>query len=204
MCFSGSDLPLGANNTPLLGPGTPSRDVPASVGAQTTVLDGAAVPPAQSSLISSMIALAQANKVGLVVKGIVSGEQRGFVYRSASSQFQPDRASQPTLTPAALLALAHAGGELTYTVVPKITESRIGIDRDEDGILDRDQADLACYANCDQSHTPPILNVSDFACFLNRFAAGDPYANCDGSTAPPVLNVADFSCFLNRFAAGCP
>ena len=29
------------------------------------------------------------------------------------------------------------------------------------------------------------------------------YANCDGSTTAPVLNVLDFSCFLNRFAAGC-
>jgi hypothetical protein len=61
----------------------------------------------------------------------------------------------------------------------------------------------ACYANCDASTTPPILNINDFICFLNRFAAGDPYANCDGSTTPPVLNVLDFTCFLNRFAAGC-
>ncbi len=60
-----------------------------------------------------------------------------------------------------------------------------------------------CYANCDQSTTPPVLNVLDFSCFLNRFAGGDSYANCDGSTTPPVLNVLDFSCFLNRFAAGC-
>ena len=60
-----------------------------------------------------------------------------------------------------------------------------------------------CYANCDGSTTPPALNVLDFGCFLNRFAAGDTYANCDGSTTPPVLNVLDFGCFLNRFAAGC-
>ena len=39
---------------------------------------------------------------------------------------------------------------------------------------------------------------------LNRFFAADPYANCDGSTTAPVLNVADFTCFLNQFAAGCP
>ena len=62
----------------------------------------------------------------------------------------------------------------------------------------------SCYANCDGSTTPPILNVLDFGCFLNKFAAGDMYANCDGSTTPPVLNVLDFGCFLNRFAAGCP
>jgi trimeric autotransporter adhesin len=61
-----------------------------------------------------------------------------------------------------------------------------------------------CYANCDNSTTAPILNVGDFTCFLQRFAAADPYANCDGSTATPVLNVGDFTCFLQRFAAGCP
>ena len=62
----------------------------------------------------------------------------------------------------------------------------------------------SCYANCDGTACPPILNVNDFACFLNKFAAGDPYANCDASTAPPALNVLDFACFLNKFAAGCP
>jgi hypothetical protein len=61
-----------------------------------------------------------------------------------------------------------------------------------------------CYANCDNSTAPPILNVGDFTCFLQRFAAGDSYANCDNSTIPPVLNVGDFTCFLQRFAAGCP
>jgi hypothetical protein len=61
----------------------------------------------------------------------------------------------------------------------------------------------ACYANCDLSTTQPCLNVLDFGCFLNKFAAGDTYANCDTSTTPPVLNVLDFGCFLNKFAAGC-
>jgi V8-like Glu-specific endopeptidase len=63
---------------------------------------------------------------------------------------------------------------------------------------------VTCYANCDNSTVPPILNVLDFNCFLNAFAAGASYANCDNSTIPPVLNVLDFNCFLNRFAAGCP
>ena len=63
---------------------------------------------------------------------------------------------------------------------------------------------VLCYANCDGSTTAPVLNIADFTCFLNRFAAGDPWANCNHSTTPPVLNVADFTCFLNAFAAGCP
>jgi hypothetical protein len=49
-----------------------------------------------------------------------------------------------------------------------------------------------CYPNCDQSTAPPTLNVLDFVCFLNMFAAGEGYANCDQSTTPPVLNVLDF------------
>jgi hypothetical protein len=58
-----------------------------------------------------------------------------------------------------------------------------------------------CYANCDGSGTAPALNVGDFTCFLQKFAAGDVYANCDNDA---FLNVADFTCFLQRFAAGCP
>ena len=61
-----------------------------------------------------------------------------------------------------------------------------------------------CYPNCDHAvGVQPCLNVLDFGCFLNRFAAGSPYCNCDGSTTPPILNVLDFMCFANRFVAGC-
>jgi hypothetical protein len=63
---------------------------------------------------------------------------------------------------------------------------------------------VPCYANCDGSTATPVLNIIDFTCFLQKFAAGDPYANCDQSTVPPVLNVVDFTCFLQKYAAGCP
>jgi serine protease AprX len=74
-------------------------------------------------------------------------------------------------------------------------------------------ASRPCYANCDGSTTPPILNVEDFTCFVAEFAAAqalphaqqlDHYANCDGSTTAPVLNVEDFLCFVAEFAQGCP
>jgi spore coat protein A, manganese oxidase len=65
------------------------------------------------------------------------------------------------------------------------------------------QFEATCYANCDTSTQAPVLNVGDFTCFLQQFAAGNPYANCDSSTQTPVLNVGDFTCFLQRFAAGC-
>jgi hypothetical protein len=62
---------------------------------------------------------------------------------------------------------------------------------------------VPCYPNCDGSTVEPILNVADFVCFVNRYAAGDPAANCDASTIPPVLNVNDFICFTGRMAVGC-
>jgi hypothetical protein len=62
------------------------------------------------------------------------------------------------------------------------------------------QAGGTCYANCDGSTTPPVLNVNDFVCFQTSFAAAEPYADCDHSTS---LNVNDFVCFQTSFAAGC-
>jgi probable HAF family extracellular repeat protein len=63
---------------------------------------------------------------------------------------------------------------------------------------------VVCYPNCDMSTAAPTLNVQDFTCFLQRYAAGESYANCDNSTQAPTLNVQDFTCFLQRYAAGCP
>jgi hypothetical protein len=63
--------------------------------------------------------------------------------------------------------------------------------------------DGTCYANCDGSTATPILNVNDFICFQERYAAGDSYANCDNSTTAPVLNINDFVCFMQKYGAGC-
>jgi hypothetical protein len=81
------------------------------------------------------------------------------------------------------------------------------VDGDQNGsaVVDRGPLEFrACVANCDCSTDSPVLNVADFTCYLQRYAAGEAWANCDGSTTPPVLNVADFTCFLQRYAAGCP
>jgi hypothetical protein len=61
-----------------------------------------------------------------------------------------------------------------------------------------------CYANCDGSTVLPVLNVNDFVCFQQLFAAARIEANCDNSTVAPILNVNDYVCFQQRFAQGCP
>jgi agmatine deiminase len=103
-------------------------------------------------------------------------------------------------------------GSFNWTVPPIDTmRARVKVvARDGPGNTGFDASDASftigspCYANCDASTAPPVLNVLDFSCFLNAFAGGDLYANCDNSTVAPVLNILDFSCFLNRFSAGCP
>jgi hypothetical protein len=55
-----------------------------------------------------------------------------------------------------------------------------------------------CYADCNGDNA---LNVNDFVCFQNAFAAQLPYADCNHDNA---LNVNDFICFQGQFAAGCP
>jgi YVTN family beta-propeller protein len=74
----------------------------------------------------------------LVVKGIINGQQRGFFYDNSSRMFLPDRAGAPTMTAQQLLDAAGAGTELTFKGVPVGAGRRLGIDRNEDGVLDGD------------------------------------------------------------------
>ena len=105
-------------------------------------------------------------------------------------------ATQPT-SPTTQILITPCPGTTNYRVRCRIANDCGDVDSTEVYYS-------VCYANCDCSMLAPILNVNDFACFLNAFAAGNPLANCDGSTLPPVLNVNDFQCFLNAYAAGCP
>jgi agmatine/peptidylarginine deiminase len=111
-------------------------------------------------------------------------------------------------------------GQFNWTV-PNLETVRARIrvvahDADSNTGFDQSEANFtigsACWANCDESTVAPVLNVDDFICFVNEFAAASAlaheeqvghYANCDGSTVAPVLNVDDFICFISAFSAGC-
>ncbi len=91
--------------------------------------------------ITLLIARDTAGECELVVKGTIAGLQRG-AWRIASGAFQTDRAAELPLSDAAVRALAAVPGqELTYTCVPPGSGERIGVDRDGDGALDRDEID---------------------------------------------------------------
>ncbi|MCK8500520.1 YncE family protein [Myxococcus fulvus] len=138
LAFSGSDLPKGSTTTVAEPPGPDSKDTHAAVGRQVT-LTTASPTPAQTSTLASFQALADSGKVGLVAKGNQGGIARGATY-VGGGLFQADRAAE-TVTAAQLQTMALPGNELTFTVVPKGSEVRIGIDRDLDGVFDRDELD---------------------------------------------------------------
>jgi len=167
LAFSGSDLPQGSQNPfQLEPPGGTSKDAHAAVGAETTLVDAGNPEPGQLALIANMIAQADTKKVGLVVKGLQAGISRGYAY-IGGGLFQSDRAAE-IVTTAALQASAAPGSELTYTVVPRGTSTRIGIDRDLDGCLDRDEIDGGSDPADPSSH----------AC-----GPGTPYCSGDGLVA---------------------
>jgi DNA-binding beta-propeller fold protein YncE len=94
-----------------------------------------------TSRIDLLEARAVLGECDVVVKGIKSGEARGWV-RLASGTFVSDRVSEPALSEAQMRAIATtAGQDLTFSCVPPGSGNRIGIDRDEDGFLDRDELD---------------------------------------------------------------
>jgi hypothetical protein len=128
----------GSSTNQLAPPGKAGRHTHAAVGAQVT-FKSPTPPAADVTRLDQMIALADANAVGLVAKGRHLGLARGYAYTGAN-QFQSDRAAE-TLSRAALTAQAGLGSELTFTVVPLGSQTRIGIDRDSDLAYDRDELD---------------------------------------------------------------
>jgi len=73
--------------------------------------------------------------VGMIVKGMWQGEFRGFLY-VGSDNYQPDLNGAPLVTHDALKAHAAAGNPLTWTLVHDHIATRVGVDRDNDGVYD--------------------------------------------------------------------
>ena len=168
MSFSGSDLPEGSTAYgPFLvfePPGPPSQDAHAAVGRQLTVT---AANKQDTEVIDRLLTfrgLADSGAVDLIAKGMNDGEARGYAY-AGGGLMQSDRASE-SLTLDALRTGIGAGEETTFTVVPTGSATRLGIDRDLDGALDRDELD-GCGDPAD-----PLTLPSASCIFMNGFESG--------------------------------
>jgi hypothetical protein len=147
--MSGSDLPVG--NTYDVGElrGPDSQDTHAAVGAQVTF--GDAPDAATIARFDLLRGIAATGAVGLVAKGVLNGEHRGF-FLVPPGTMQSDRAGEQTNIDVLRLSAARRA-EITFTVVPAGTQTRIGVDRDEDGFFDRDELD-ACSDPAVPASTP--------------------------------------------------
>ncbi len=134
LCFSGSGFGVGPDA--LEPPGTPSQDAHAAVGKQA-MLTSASLPAVELTRLNTFIALANAGAIDLFAKANVSGAQRGWHYQSANN-FTSDQAGVSE-TLSALLARASAAEPVLFTVTPRDTGRRLGIDRDRDNLLDYDE-----------------------------------------------------------------
>jgi YVTN family beta-propeller protein len=158
LSFTGSDLPPGSAADPDRPPGLPSKDVPAAVGKQITVSS-----PTPVQLVTDMINLAVSptGRVDLVVYGVQNGTNRGWVLDRTTRRFQSDRNGE-TISPDGLRLLADPGSSFTYTVVPRGSGPRIGADRDEDGYLNRTEAEFGSDPADPLSlatNRPPVLGA---------------------------------------------
>jgi hypothetical protein len=158
LSFSGSDLPPPPFNDPERPPGLSGKDVHAAVGRQITA------EATTSSMVDDMIALVRSpgSRVDLIVRGSENGLRRGWLFDPVRRRFRSDRNGEE-LSPEALRALAGEGRELTYTLVPRDSGRRIGIDRDEDGYFDLTEVEFGSDpANPLQHPLPPRMDNVTF------------------------------------------
>ena len=109
------------------------------VGQQVTIDAGNSA--ARAARVDLMVARAAAGDCDLTVKGVQDGQARGWL-RGDDGSFRSDRAAEAPISDAELRQQAMApGGERTYSCVPPGSGVRAGLDRDEDGVFDRDEMD---------------------------------------------------------------
>ncbi len=105
------------------------------VGQQVTLsANNLALAGSRVALLQSRAAVGECD---LIVRGMIQGRERGFLF--SGNRYRPDRSHAPSLSMSELFLLAFSPGqELTFTCTPPGSGRRMGIDRDEDGILDGD------------------------------------------------------------------
>jgi DNA-binding beta-propeller fold protein YncE/mono/diheme cytochrome c family protein len=97
-----------------------------------------------------------AKECDLIVKGVVGGEPRGWVY-IGGDQFDPDRASEAPWSRADLEAAAAVPGQpLTFTCVPPGSGVRMGINRDRDTQLDGDDPEPGKVSSSSDCRVGPM------------------------------------------------
>jgi hypothetical protein len=111
---------------------------PARRGSQTITAANASTTSITDdwSLLENQAAL---TNVDLIVKGTLNGQRHGLLYQPTNSTYRADSTNLGAFTHAQLLAKITNGDTLTFMGVPPGSGTRMGIDRNENGVLDGDE-----------------------------------------------------------------
>ena len=110
-------------------------------GANSDMLDRVALLESRaSSRFTSKVLGGEVYECELLASGTIDGIHKAFLFDPADNSYRSDQRSEATTTADDLRELAQqTGNRLTYTCVVPGTGYRIALDRDVDGILNRDE-----------------------------------------------------------------
>jgi len=182
------------------------------VGQQVTLSAGSTA--AATARLDTLVARAAAGVCDLTAHGVRNGEDRGWLYLpAAGGSFTSDRAAEANVSRVALLAGATTG-PLTFTCVPPGSGRRIGIDRDGDGLRDRDELDagsdpadadsptFTCTGDCDRDGRVSIAElVRGVAIALGNAEASTCLAL--DTDLDDQVSIADLIAAVNNALAPC-
>jgi YVTN family beta-propeller protein len=133
---------------------------PPVVGRQLTVHRDDARTLSSDAEIALMMDQAALGNCDLVVRGVLSGEEAGFLYDADRDFLIPaSRASTP-VGDATLRSSLAEDDVLTYTAVPAGSGRRLGLDRDRDSWFDGDET-AAGSSPADPDSTPVACDLRD-------------------------------------------
>ncbi len=81
---------------------------------------------------------AKLTNINVIVKGTLDGKLHGLLFQPGSSSYRSDTTNLTVMTRSDLRAKILAGDTLTVMGVPPGSGYRLGIDRNQDGVLDGD------------------------------------------------------------------
>ncbi len=110
-----------------------------AVGLQVTVNADNKTSSAVTDRVNLLMAQATAGNCDLVVRGLYGGVPRGFLY-SGNGLFQTDKQGEARAALQTLLQAAGARAELTFSGLPVGAGRRNSIDRNENNVLNGDEA----------------------------------------------------------------
>jgi DNA-binding beta-propeller fold protein YncE len=168
----------------------PGNFVVTDVNDRITLIDIRAGERFESKVLGGVV-----TECDVVAKTVEGGIEKGYVRQSGGNYLPDDNG--PSISEAALRAKANPVGDaqtLTYTAVPPGSGTRMGIDRDEDTLLNGVETNTGTFVDANDTGSNPTLRDTDGDGFdddVEVAAATDPnnLLEFPGSGAPAVPGI---------------